>query len=451
LDAWLRAFRQKAPLPVTSEDGNSGLSEKLAKLSENPPFFEGIHPQRHAEGFLLLVAAVTQSQLAETESRCGRVGHAVKSENEAQTFEMAQRTKDADSSVSGIVLAGTYQWTGSLFEGLRPRPLLPVGPKPIIDHVLDWLDAAGVRETTICANGSTAALRQYLDGCARVSPAIGYHEDVSPRGAAGCVKDAAKNSSADTFIVSDGTSIPTVDVAALLAHHRQSQAVITIVVNPRPSKMFGQPQLHPTGTYVFAREVLDSIPETSFQDIKESLIPKMYREGRRVALFETAEVSPRVFNADSYLAANRWVVERMAAGAHPEHTPGPQDGAQLIAHPTAWVDEGALIIGPVILGPGVRVHASATIVGPTVIGAGTTIGRGATIARSVTWNHCVVGDGALVDHCLLAEHAVVDPEVSVSQTLKVKVSEPRVRRFLNTITKKAGAGAPDALARPLPS
>lgn len=365
---------------------------------------------------------------------------------------MSQRTKESDSSIGGIVLAGTYQWTGSLFEGLRPRPLLPVGPKPIIDHVLDWLDAAGIRETTICANGSTLALRQYLDGSARLSPAIGYHEDVSPRGAAGCVKDAASNSSADAFIVSDGTSIPTVDVPALLAHHRRSQALITIVVHPRPSKMFGQPQLHPTGTYVFEREVLDAIPATSFQDIKESLIPKMYREDRRVALFETAEVSPRVFNADSYLAANRWVVERMAAATvwH-DLSPGRTGAAQLIAHPSAWVDEGALIIGPVILGAGVRVHASATIVGPTVVGTGTSIGRGATLARSVTWNHCVVGDGALVDHCLLAEHAVVEPEATVAQTLRVKVSEPRVRRLLNVLTKKAGAGAPGALARPLPS
>ena len=84
-----------------------------------------------------------------------------------------------------MVLAGSYSWHASTFEELCPRPLLPVAGKPIIDHVLDWLDVAGVPEAIICANSSTGPLRRYLDSAPKRTCGIGYYEDPSPRGAAG--------------------------------------------------------------------------------------------------------------------------------------------------------------------------------------------------------------------------------------------------------------------------
>jgi len=316
--------------------------------------------------------------------------------------------------------------------------LLPVAQKPLIDYVLGWLYRAGVSQATICANGSTTSLRRYLDAPGEPSLVIGYHEDRSPRGAAGCVKDAAALSTADTFVVTDGTSIPTTDLPRLLAHHRQRKADVTIVVCQRLSELGNRSHLHPTGTYVLERDVLDAVPATSFQDIKESLIPKLHREGRRIELFTVDQVSPRVLNVDSYVALNRWVIERMVAASGLE---GPRTGGQssreLIAHPTARIEDGAMIIGPVVLGPGVKVHASATILGPTSVGAGSEIRSEALVARSVVWENCIVGERALVDQCLLADDVSVEPGAVLTGMIRWKKPERPawIRRWL--ATKKA--------------
>jgi NDP-sugar pyrophosphorylase family protein len=328
------------------------------------------------------------------------------------------RSGDRLESVEGIILAGEYHWTGSLFEELRPRPLLPVAQTALVEHVLSWMCQGGVHDTTICANGSTPALRNYLKDGRQFSMDLFYYEDGTPRGAAGCVKDAAVRSDAQTLIVADGASIPVVDLSELVAQHRRTGAALTIVAHRRESRSDGTPLLHPAGVYVFEREILEAIPAISFQDIKENLIPKLHRDGHRVEVYPVAELSPRVLNADSYLAINHWMITRLTFAAASNDSATNGRWRELIADASAWVDPDAMILGPVILGPGVRVYGGATIVGPTSIGAGTTIGPSAVVTRSVTWNNCVIGERAIVDRCVVADDGAVAPGSALSSAIR---------------------------------
>jgi len=347
--------------------------------------------------------------------------------------------------VEAVVLAGSYQWTGSPFEELLSRPLLPVAQKPIIEYTLGWLKTAGVGHVVICGNGSTGALRQHFaTGQPRTElPNLLFHEDGTPRGAAGCVRDASALTSAETLVVADGTSIPAFDLAELLAHHWQSGAALTVVAQERG----GEPvSLHPTGVYVFERRVLDSVPATSFQDIKENLIPKLYRAGETIDVFKVSAVSPRVLNASTYLALNHWMISRLpSTAAHSSERAG-RCSSDLHAHPTAWISPDAIVTGPVLVGPGVRVHAGATIIGPSSIGAGTVVESGAVVARSVTWNHCRIGEHAIVDQSVLADHAVATREAMVSNTVRLSPPrQPAARTSGRARTENIGAH--EALAR----
>ncbi len=243
------------------------------------------------------------------------------------------------------------------------------------------------------------------------------------------------------FIVTDGTSIPTADISALLARHVETGADLTVVAHRRVSPFSAGSQFSPTGTYVFNRDVLDQIPATSFHDIKEGLMPKLYQDGRKIELFEVATASPRVLNADSYMALNRWMIERVSTATAP--STGRFQG--LAAHPSAWVDDSAVIVGPVVLGEGARVLSNATLVGPCVIGAGTTVCSQATVARSVVWEHSVIGRDAFVDQCIVAEGATIDAHESIAGLLRAKKAERR--RFLPLRQKKHEV-ASGVLARP---
>ena len=311
----------------------------------------------------------------------------------------------------GIVLAGAYPGGQSALDQLAPRPLLPVAQQPLITYALRWMKGGGLSRATICANSEARAVRAHLNG-STIAMRVDYLEDWSPRGAAGCVRDAGIKTDADTFVVADGTSVPVVDLEELLDAHQAAGAAVTVVVGADAAG-----RLRPSGVYVFDRRTFDFIPEDGFQDIKEKLIPRLYGAGEHVSTHMARAVAPRVVNTDTYLALNQWAVERLSRVQDPAD--GFRASGDSVVHESATVDRSARLLGPVLLGPRVSVHAGATIVGPVTIGPGTTVGSGAVVSRSVVWSGCFVGEGAFVDRCMLADGAAIAPRSTAFAVLKV--------------------------------
>lgn len=324
--------------------------------------------------------------------------------------------QDGNADVRGIVLAGVHRWGESALERLLPRPLLPVADSPLMCYALRWLRDAGVRRTTICANSESRLVRRCLDDGAALGLDLCYYEDQSARGPAGCVRDAGMSWPARDLVVTEGNVIPTVDLQDLLNVHRSTGAAITLVVEAgagngaRPNA-----PLRPAGIYVFARRTLDAVLPTGYQDIKEMLIPGLYADGQRVLTYEADSVCPRVTGIDTYLAVNEWMVQQVVADA--VSLPGYRRSGRARVHEAARIADGVRLIGPVMIGPETRLAPGATIVGPTVIGQKCVVEGRALICRSVIWDGCRIGGGAIVDQCILAFGAVVAAEARSQKVL----------------------------------
>jgi NDP-sugar pyrophosphorylase family protein len=326
----------------------------------------------------------------------------------------------ATQSTRGVILAGQYAWKDSKFDSLCPRPLLPVANQPLVSYALLWLHEGGLRDVTVCANRNTRAVGARLQEY--VPPDLDFDllEDPVPRGPGGCVRDAAGD--AETLVVVGGTTIPLLDLDELLASHRASGAALTVVVHPEPSGD-GVPRRHvPAGIYDVERRALEHIPTRGFFDIKESLIPRLYRAGQGTTAFPAREWSPRVLDASSYLALNAWMVERLCDAPPAE---GFVRVAGVLAHESARIADDVACVGPVLVGAGAQVMPGATIVGPTSIGGGSIVAEGALVSRSAVWSRCVVGEGTATDGCILADGAAIEPGGRAFGT--VQTPEPRRR------------------------
>ena len=330
-----------------------------------------------------------------------------------------------------VVLAGVHAWGNCALEELVCRPLLPIASRPLIWHTLNWARRNGIHEASICGNSDTGVLRRALGNCAGLDMSLAYSEDVMPRGPAGCARDAVIPTDAETVIVIDGTIVPCIDIDALLRAHEETQAAVTIVVGPTVAEKPDNNQLEPIGVYVFSRSALERVPDAGYQDIKEALIPALYRAGERVVphVVNTSS-APRVTDAASYLAVNMWVIENLAmAGCVP---------ASYVRIGDAWVDstaqiaESARFVGPVLIGPNTVVKEGALIVGPTTVGAGCTIGAQSVISRCAVWNKCNVGDNTILDQCVVTDDAVVDSDLVVRETVFVPPRRPE-RKLLGRL------------------
>jgi NDP-sugar pyrophosphorylase family protein len=323
---------------------------------------------------------------------------------------------NAATRTRGIVLAGQHTWMDSAFEALAARPLLPVLNQPLVSYAVLWLHEGGVRDVTVCANGATRSVATRLREHVPDDLNLAFHEDANPRGPAGCVRDAADD--ADTLVVADGTTIPLADLHDLLATHRATGAAATVVVHPEPVGASVDDRQRPTGIYIFDRRALQYIPARGFCDIKETLIPRLYRAGERTQAYRVREASPRVLDESTYLALNAWMVERLATLDAPQ---GYVRTSDVLVHESARVASDAVCVGPVVLGPGAEVMSRATVVGPTTIGAGSRVAPGALVSRSAVWSRCLVGDDAVADRCILADDCVVAPGTRAVGPVRARV------------------------------
>ncbi len=309
------------------------------------------------------------------------------------------------TDVCGIVLAGVHPWDRAALDAQLPRPLLPIVHMPLIGYALRWLHEGGVRNVTVCANSASRLVRACLGDGDLLGLDLRYYEDWTPRGPAGCLHDAGLDQPAQVYVITDGTIIPQVDLAALLAAHSNSGAAVTVAVDASPGSEEAEPgALQPVGIYAFARRALELIPVTGYQDIKEVLIPRLRERGERVLPYHTEIPCPRVTGFESYLRVTGWLLERLPA--EPEW-PGFVRRGEAQVHRNAQVADDALLLGPVLIGPDCVIEARATIVGPAACAGGCGVGAEAVVSRSLLWEGATVGPGAVLDQCVVAYDADV--------------------------------------------
>lgn len=318
--------------------------------------------------------------------------------------------------VHGIVLAGVHSWGDCLLDEVICRPAIPVAARPLICHCLQWLRREGIRTASLCANSDTGYLRRSLGTGRELGLTLDYYEDMMPRGPAGSLRDAAVVSDARLFVVVYGTVVPHFRLADLLQAHESAGACVTVLATRIGRTRATQGLLQPAGVYVFTREALDYIPPRGYQDIKETLLPRLHAEGQRVITHVGEEDAVgRIVDTGSYVAVCRWTLERLAGNGKLEQ--GYDRVGEARVHETAAVSATARLIGPVVVERDCVIDDEAVIVAPTIVGERSLIGRRAAVARSIVWSDCRIGLEAVVDDCVLTQHTVIEDGLVVRGTI----------------------------------
>ena len=130
---------------------------------------------------------------------------------------------------TAAVLAGGLGTRLRPTVGDRPKVLAPVCDRPFLAHLLDRLDAAGVRRVVLLTGHSGAQVREAL-GEHHGGMALAYSEEPSPLGTGGALRLALPQLNAATILLLNGDSYCGLNLAAFAASHRRRGAGVSMAL-----------------------------------------------------------------------------------------------------------------------------------------------------------------------------------------------------------------------------
>ncbi|MGH9213166.1 MAG: sugar phosphate nucleotidyltransferase [Acidimicrobiales bacterium] len=281
----------------------------------------------------------------------------------------------------------------------RPKQMLPIVHRPMIEHVVGHLARYGVDEVVLSLGYQPDAFAEaYPDGrCAGAN--LVYAVEPEPLDTAGAIRFAAQHAGVDQrFLAVNGDVLTDLDVGELVAFHADRAAEATIFLHPvddpsrygvvptddagrvlafveKPPRESAPTNLINAGIYVLEPSVIDRIPAGRKVSVERETFPALVAEGavyaRPGATYWIDTGTPQ-----AYLRAQMDLLD----GVRGEVPAG--------VHPTAVVDPTATVVR--------------SVVGPHAV-----VGPGARVERSVLLPHAEVGGGAQVEDSVLGEAAQI--------------------------------------------
>jgi NDP-sugar pyrophosphorylase family protein len=130
-------------------------------------------------------------------------------------------------SFEAIVLAGGKGTRLAPFTHVLPKPLLPVGERPILDLVLTQLSRAGCRKATMAVGHLGHLIEIYCGTGERWGLEIDYFRETTPLGTVGALAHI-EGLPDEPFVVMNGDVLSDLSFGELLEAHASSDAALTI-------------------------------------------------------------------------------------------------------------------------------------------------------------------------------------------------------------------------------
>ncbi len=108
-----------------------------------------------------------------------------------------------------------------------PKPMLPLVNRPMMEHIVDLLRSHGIDDIVVTVAFMPNAIRNYFGDGSEFGVRMVYATEESPLGTAGSVRNAMDELD-DTFLVISGDVLTDIDLTALVAEHREREALATI-------------------------------------------------------------------------------------------------------------------------------------------------------------------------------------------------------------------------------
>ena len=312
-----------------------------------------------------------------------------------------------------------------------PKPIVPIFDRPFLHYQLDLLKRVPEIDGVILSlNYQPRRIEEMFGDGSSSALSLRYVVEPAPLGTAGAVRYAAQ-SLHDSVVVFNGDILTQVDLAAVIARHRERKAKATIVLTPveNPAayglvetdtdanirRFIEKPNADEitcdtinAGIYVLEPDTFDRIPNDTAWSIERSFFPSLIEHGETFVAYVSRGYWIDIGTPEKYMQVHRDIMDGLYRTA-----PFADAASTTWISPQARVEEGASIEGPCFIDEGTVVKSGARIGPYSVVGRQCHIEEHASIERAIVWANCRISQESIVRQSILGRHCHIGRSATV--------------------------------------
>ncbi len=224
--------------------------------------------------------------------------------------------------MKAVILAGGLGTRLRPLTYKKPKPMLPLGGKPMLEHLIKWIKKNNVKEIVLCTSYLHKTIENYFGNGKKFGVSIEYAVSKKPLATAGQLKTAEKLID-DTFVCVYGDSIFDFNLKGMIGQHKKKKSFITMSLyeyktnlkygvietnkTGKVSAWYEKPEIKAKinmGCYVMEPGVFSFIPKKREYGM-DDVIKRALSRRKRVGSITTKKGFIDVGNMESYERANK--------------------------------------------------------------------------------------------------------------------------------------------------
>ena len=313
-----------------------------------------------------------------------------------------------------------------------PKPIVPIFNRPFLHYQIDLLkQVPEIDEVILSLNYQPRRIEEIFGDGADAGITIRYVVEPAPLGTAGAIRYAGDNLT-ESVVVFNGDVLTQIDLAAVLALHRERKARATIVLTPveNPSayglvetdaagnvtRFLEKPKADEittntinAGIYVLEPDTFDRIPKDVSWSIERSYFPSLIERGETFVAYVYDGYWIDIGTPEKYSQVHRDIMDGRYVAA-PFQDPSTSRTA---VSGDARIESGATFEGPCFIDEGVTVKAGARVGPYSVIGRQTQIDESAVVEGAIIWPNCRISRDAAVRNAIVGRNCHLGRNVTL--------------------------------------
>jgi mannose-1-phosphate guanylyltransferase/phosphomannomutase len=322
-----------------------------------------------------------------------------------------------------VIMAGGEGMRLRPISANRPKPMVRLYDRPVLEHTLALLKQIGFDEACLTLRYLPQMITDYFGDGSQFGMKLHYKIEEQPLGTAGGVLNCKSFIGDDDTLVISGDCVCDFDLRKLIAFHRERNAEATLALYSHPNPLeYGlvvtdengrvrhflekpawdrvlTDQIN-TGIYILSPKTLDKIPQGEPYDFGKDLFPRLLKENAALYGVKMEGYWCDIGSTTAYrtccidLLDNEVFLRRLV--------PTGSGGLWSLTD----IPENVTVTPPVYIGRDVTIEENAEIGPCAVIGSGASIRRGAVVRHSVV-GHAVIGEGSRLEGAVVLDGAVI--------------------------------------------